>query len=136
MPRRADDRLRLWPKVRLAVRVWRFYIRVRLGLRRSPLPVLVQELARVPVRAEPQPPALLSLAVHRSLRLGPRRARCLTTSLVLYGLLREQGDEAEVVIGLPEQARGHTAHAWVELEHRDVGPPPGRGRHTAMARFP
>jgi Transglutaminase-like superfamily len=136
MPRRADDRLRLWPKVRLAVRVWRFYIRVRLGLRRSPLPAFVQELASIPVRGGRHPPALLSLAVHRSLQLGPLRPRCLTNSLVLFGLLREQGDEAEVVIGLPEQARGHTAHAWVELEHRDVGPPPGRGRHTAMARYP
>ena len=136
MRREADNRLRWGPKVRLAVRVWRFYVRVRLGLRRSPLPVFAQELARIPIRADRHPPALLSLAVHRSLQLGPLRPRCLTNSLVLYGLLREQGDEAEVVIGLPAQARDHAAHAWVELEHSDVGPPPGRGRHTAIARFP
>jgi hypothetical protein len=136
MRRRADDRLRWGPKLRLAVRVWRLYVRVRLGLRRSSLPVFVQELARIPIRADRHSPALLSLAVHRSLQLGPLRPRCLTNSLVLYGLLREQGDQAEVVIGLPAQARDHAAHAWVELEHRDVGPPPGRGRHTAIARFP
>jgi hypothetical protein len=137
MLRRAnDDRLRLGPKVRLAVRVWRFYVRVRLGLRRTQLPALVLELGRTTVRADRHPPALLSLAVHRSLQFGPLRPRCRTNSLVLYGLLREQGDQAEVVIGLPAHARDHAAHAWVELEHRDVGPPPGRGRHTAIARFP
>ncbi len=136
MPRPANERIRLGPKVRLAFRVWRFYLRVRLGLRRSPLPALVRELAVSTARPNRHPPDLLSLAVHRSLQLGPLRPRCLTNSLVLYGLLREQGDQAEVVIGLPPDARTHAAHAWVELDDRDVGPPPGRGRHTAIARFP
>lgn len=132
----ADDRLRFWPKVRLAVRVWRAYVRVKVGLRCSALPRFVRALGRTTARADRLPPALLSLAVHRSLQLGPLRPRCITSSLVLYRLLREQGDEAEVVIGLPPEARGHAAHAWVELEQRDVGPPPGRGRHAPIARFP
>jgi hypothetical protein len=136
MPRTQDDRLRFGPKVLLALRVWRAYMRVRAGLTRAPLPVFVRELGRTGVRADAYPPALLSLAVRRSLQLGPLRPRCLTSSLVLYRLLREQGDEAEVVIGLPAEARGHAAHAWVELGNRDVGPPPGRGRHAPMARFP
>jgi hypothetical protein len=136
MPETADDRLRFWPKVRLALRVWRTYARVRLGRRRSPLPVFVRHLGRTPVHADPHPPALLSLAVHRSLQLGPLRPSCLTNALVLYRLLREQGDSAEVVIGLPPNARDHAAHAWVELDNRDIGPPPGRGSHEAIARFP
>lgn len=136
MRRQADDRLRLGPKVRLAVRIWRRYVRVRIGLRRRHLPALVGELGQTTVRANRHPPALLSLAVHRSLQLGPLRPRCLTRSLVLYSLLREQGDKAEVVIGLPPSARDHAAHAWVELDDRVIGPPPGRGRHTPMARFP
>ena len=131
-----DDRLRFGPKLRLAVRVWRSYLRVRAGLRRSPLPVLVGELGRTPGSASGHPPALLSLAVHRSLQLGPLRPRCLTSSLVLYRLLREQGDQAEVVVGLPLEAHNHFAHAWVELDDRDIGPPPGRGRHAPMGRFP
>jgi hypothetical protein len=98
--------------------------------------VFVRELGRTSVRADRHPPTLLSLAVHRSLQLGPLRPRCLTSSLVLYRLLREQGDEAEVVLGLPASARDHAAHAWVELDDRDIGPPPGRGRHAAIARFP
>lgn len=136
MPSDAGERLRPGPKLRLALRVWRTYVRVRVGLRRSPLPALVRELGRAPVRAGGYPPALLSLAVHRALGLGPLRPRCLTSSLVLYRLLREQADAAEVVIGLPPQAPDHAAHAWVELDDRVVGPPPGRGRHTPIARYP
>ena len=41
----------------------------------------------------------------------------------------------ELVIGLPEQAKDERAHAWVELEGRDVGPPPGRAGHLEMARL-
>ena len=136
MRRRAPDRLRWAPKVRLAVRVWGCYVRVRAGLRRSPLPDLVQQLGQAGERADTHPPALLSLAVHRSLHLGPLRPRCLTSSLVLYRLLREQGDDPVVVIGLPPKALDHEAHAWVELDDRDIGPPPGRGRHEPIARFP
>lgn len=137
MPTRspADERLALAGKVRLALRVWRAYALVRRDLRRKPLPALVRELGRPAFRRDPHPPALLSLAVHRSLRLGSRTPRCLTKALVLYRLLREQGDDVELVIGLPPAARDHAAHAWVELDGRDVGPPPGRGRHAAMARF-
>ena len=121
----------------LALRIWRLYVRVRAGLRRCPLPQFVGELGSVSTRVRHgHPPALLSRAVHRSLYLGPVRPRCLTQSLVLYRLLREQGDEAEVVIGLPPDARDHAAHAWVEMDEHDVGPPPGRGRHVPIARFP
>lgn len=130
------ERLRLAGKVRLALRVWSAYLRVHIGLRRAPLPAFVRELGTTPVRARALPPALLNLAVHRALHLGPLRPRCLTRSLVLYRLLREQGDGAEVVIGLPTRAAGHAAHAWVELDARVVGPPPGRHGHAPIARYP
>ena len=57
------------------------------------------------------------------------------SALVLYRLLREQGDEPELVIGLPQTAADKDAHAWVELGGVDVGPPPGRGTHEELARF-
>ncbi len=44
---------------------------------------------------------------------------------MLYRLLREQGDAAELVIGLPKNPADKSAHAWVELDGVDVGPPPG-----------
>jgi len=136
MPSPRDDRLRFGGKVLLALRVWRTFVRVQTGRRRATLPTFVQELGRARIRRDGYPPALLSRAVHRSLQLGPLRPRCLTSSLVLYRLLREQGDQAQVVIGLPREAHDHAAHAWVELGDRDVGPPPGRGGHAPMARFP
>lgn len=129
----ADAPLDLRAKTRLFLRVWITYAHVRRGLGRGPLPAFVRELGDAPVRAERHPPLLLSLAVHRSLKA--LRPRCLTGALVLYRLLHEQGDPAELVIGLPPDATGHAAHAWVELAGRDVGPPPGRGRHAPMARF-
>lgn len=122
-------------KARLALRIWVAYVRVRYGLARMPLPRLTEHLGSVPGGAPAFHPLLLSRAVDRALRLGSIRPRCLTSSLVLYGLLREQGDAAVLVIGLPREARDHNAHAWVEFGGHDVGPPPGRGAHVEFARF-
>ena len=78
-----------------------------------------------PLRAGGSPPGVF----FRSTRIVARaRARC-------YRLLREQGDEPELVIGLPQTAADKDAHAWVELDGVDVGPPPGRGTHEELARF-
>ena len=55
---------------------------------------------------------------------------------MLYRLLRRQGDPAELVIGLPASPRDKDAHAWVELDGRDVGPFPGRNGHVELARYP
>ena len=131
------SRLSLGEKVRLATRVWVQFAVVSIRVRRQPLPRLVARLASVngsPRR--PYAPATLARAVDRSLRVGSHRPRCLINALVLFRLLREQGDEGEVVIGLPERAANERAHAWVELGGRDVGPPPGRAGHREMARLP
>ncbi len=108
---------------------------MKLGLRRGALPLLARELTEVPGDAMPFRYDMLSRAVDRSLHFGRIRPRCLTSSLVLYTLLHEQGDSAELVIGLPPDAKDHAAHAWVEIDGVDVGPPPGRGRHVELARF-
>lgn len=119
----------------LALRVWKSFVRVRWGLRRKALPVFVHELGQTSRDADRHSAAGLSRAVDRSLRVGSLRPRCLIAALVLYRLLREQGDEPELVIGLPHDPRDHLAHAWVEMAGEDVGPPPGRGTHTTMARY-
>ena len=128
--------LPLRAKAGLALRVWAALARVLVGLRREPLPALVARLGSLP-DAGPQrlPPDRLSRAVDRSLRVGARRPRCLVNALVLYRLLREQGDDAELVIGLPLRPVDKDAHAWVELGGVDVGPPPGRSGHEPLARF-
>jgi hypothetical protein len=120
----------------LAVRIWARFVVVRAMLGRRPLPVLVRRLGQPARRSRRQfSSAFLSRAVNRSLHLGKRRPTCLVSSLVLFRLLREQDDEAELVIGLPSAAATKDAHAWVELDGADVGPPPGRGGHEAFARY-
>jgi hypothetical protein len=123
-------------KVRLALRIWRTYLRVRRGIRRSDLPTAVAKLGSTGSASLPRyPAARLSRAVDRALGPLPDDPTCLVRSLVLFRLLREQGDEAEVVIGLPENPTTKDAHAWVELDGHDVGPPPGRSGHRQMARY-
>lgn len=128
--------LTLLEKLRLAHRIWRSYALVRRRVFREPLPELVATLAEPrPFGLSPYPPPRLSRAVHRTLRVGRRRPTCLVSSLVLFRLLREQGDPAQLVIGLPPASKTHEAHAWIEIDGRDIGPPPGRGGHAELARF-
>jgi transglutaminase superfamily protein len=122
-------------KAGLALRIWALYPRVLVGLRREQLPAFVARLGATGRRRAPHAPDRLARAVDRSLRLGSRQPRCLVGALVLYRLLREQGDEPELVIGLPQTPADKDAHAWVELAGVDVGPPPGRGTHEELARF-
>jgi hypothetical protein len=129
------ERLSLPAKVSLLWEVWRTALRVQLALRRHDLPRVASEIP-VTTSRRPLPPALLGRAISRGLRVGRWRPRCLIRSLVLYQLLREQGDSAELVIGLTEQANSPDAHAWVELGGLDVGPWPGRGMHVELARYP
>ena len=124
-------------RVRLAARIVTSFAVVHAGLRRAPLPDLVTRLAEGPPATWPAiRPIRLSRAVDRTLRIGPRRPRCLILALVLYRLIRAQGDTADVVIGLPIDARDKDAHAWIEVDGRDIGPPPGKGVHEELARYP
>lgn len=122
-------------RVALACHIWRLAAEAAYRLRRDPLPGVVSRYSAVSGGRRRLPPWFLSMAVDRSLRLGGTRPRCLINALVLYRLLHEQGDPAELVIGLPEAAADQRAHAWVELAGRDVGPPPGRSGHTQLARY-
>ena len=132
----AAPRLSLPLKLGLGLKVWASFVQVYIGVKRVPLPRLVQELgssgATSRMRFEPR---RLGRIVERTLRVGPWRARCLFTSLVLYRMLLEQGDRPELVIGLPREPRDKDAHAWIELGGRDVGPPPGRSQHEVLARY-
>lgn len=138
--KRDSGRLGAISKLTLAARICFWYAAVRIGLWGWPLPRLVEQLSRQAKRqASPAPsglePRRLGRIVYRVLRLGPIRARCLYSSLVFYRLLREQGAEPELVIGLPAQATSPDAHAWVELDGAVVGPPPGRLGHKRLARY-
>ncbi len=129
-PLGATEKLRLW------LRIVRWYATVRIRTGREPLPGLAARIGDTgPARGRRLPPRQLAWAVDRTLHIGARRPRCIFNALVLYRLLREQGDAAELVIGLPRNAGDKDAHAWVELDGVDVGPPPGQNGHEPMARF-
>ncbi len=133
---RRSRRLPMGTRVVLAARIWWWFAVIGLHLRRESLPRLVARLGRPPNRrARRIPPQQLGRYVVRRLSVGPLHPTCLVNALVLYRLLHEQGDPAALVIGLPADAIHHQAHAWVELDGLDVGPPPGRGAHVGMARF-
>jgi hypothetical protein len=120
----------------LAARIWYWYFRIRLRLRKRDLVHVVESLGR-PGRATNRPiePRRLGLIVDRALPFPLSRATCLARSLILYRLLRSQGLEPQLVIGLLHQSATHEAHAWIEVDGKDVGPPPG-GRHfVPLARY-
>jgi Transglutaminase-like superfamily len=132
-----ETSLGIQQKALLTARVWWLFFHVHYGLRKHPLPTLVERL-RGTGSAEPRRwvhPVRLGHAVYRVLNVGGLRPRCLVMSLVLYRLVIDQGDQAELVIGLPERPAGHEAHAWVEIAGKSVGPPPGPSGHRELARY-
>jgi hypothetical protein len=122
-------------KASIAIRAWRSFVRVKTDLRRVPLPRLVSELGRDPAPPSGLSPRRLGVVVQKALTVGPVQPRCLISALVLYDLLRREGREPALVIGLPDSPATKDAHAWVELDGADVGPPPGRGTHQELARY-
>jgi hypothetical protein len=122
-------------KLHLLGRIWWCFLQVMFRDPKEPLPEFITRFGDAGGRrANRVPPVRLRRAILRVLRIGPWRPTCLVNALVLYRLLREQGDEAQLVIGLPVEALNHEAHAWIELDGMDLGPFPGN-HHTPLARF-
>lgn len=130
-PRRRSIPAKLW----LVLHISSLFFLVHLELRRHPLPKVVARLARTSARRETIAPRLLGQIVVRVLRVGPYQPRCLIMALVHFRMLAEQGQPAKFVIGLPATAVSKDAHAWIEIGGADVGPPPGRGDHVALAYY-
>lgn len=97
---------------------------IGLGLRLLGLRRLQNLLARLPSKQPDKFPklAVSDLAqVHTRLvqsaaQHGLYRATCLRRSLALWWLLRAQGIETHLRLGVNSGDRGFEAHAWVELE--------------------
>ena len=123
-------------KVRLGGRILSTFVLVHWRLRTAPLPRAVERLARTTRADGPGiEPRRLGRIVHRTLAIAGRRPRCLINALVLFRLLRRQGDVPELVIGLPKDPTDVDAHAWIEIDRQDVGPPPGKDGHEELARY-
>lgn len=129
--------LSLLSKFVLFVRIWFWFLAVHVRLRIDPLPVAVLRLRpRGPSRPPAVAPGRLGSIIARVLTVGGHEPRCLIKALVHYRLLTEQGEPALLVIGIPPSAPDHQAHAWIEINGIDVGPPPGGAGHLALARYP
>jgi hypothetical protein len=125
-------------RARLATRIWSRYVIVKVHLaRRQSLADAIGSLqGRPPAPPTDQEPRQLGRSVVRALSLGRVQPRCLTLALVHMTLLNDNGVRGELVIGLPDGARSPRAHAWIELDGVDIGPPPGRHGHEEMVRYP
>lgn len=132
-----DTRLTLGAKARLVARIWLVYVKVRLTLWRNSLPRAVEILS---TGRRPSHPPLdhlhMARIIDRTLRIRALRPRCLSRSLVLYHLVRQDSASVELVLGLPESLEGHQAHAWVEVGGIDIGPAPGGHGYEELARYP
>ncbi len=124
-------------RARLTTRIWSRYVLVRVALaRRGSLADTVETLRkRPPSSSIDQDPRQLGRSVLRALRLGRLQPRCLTLALVHVSLLNDNGMRGQLVIGLPQEARSPRAHAWIEIDGKDIGPPPGRHGHQEIVRY-
>ena len=72
-------------------------------------------------------PWVIARMVRIAATYGPFPARCLPRAVVLWALLRRQGVDAEIKLGVRRGDRGVEAHAWVELDgvalEQDTGEP-------------
>jgi hypothetical protein len=101
-------------RARLAAEILIAYGRVRLLLRRHPLPeVLVRLRGRSGVAPVAATEARLASAVERVLAFVPADTRCLIRSLVLLAVLERRSVATTLVIGASADA-GFQAHAWIE----------------------
>jgi hypothetical protein len=120
----------------LALAIWTRFLRVKVLLRQQSVAAVAIALGKRPGKARRfRNPLNLGRAVWKALSFGPLRPRCLPVALVHYRLLIEQGLPAQLVIGIPEASESIDAHAWVDIDGLDVGPPPGRGGRLVMARY-
>jgi hypothetical protein len=94
---------------------------VHVGLRLASLKRVQAALARLaPARPTPADDALPGL-IHRAVRTvelaaghGPYPGNCLRQSLVLWWLLRREGIDGEIRLGVRTEGSRFEAHAWVE----------------------
>ena len=123
-------------RTRLAFRIWRRYVVVKVQLSRQPLAESIQTLRdRRPASPIDQGPQQLGRSVVRALTVGRIQPRCLTLALIHMTLLEDNRIPNQLVIGLPKDPRSPRAHAWIEIDGIDIGPPPGRHGHEELVRY-
>ena len=131
----SDRRPTVPAKVFWAIRVYWTWLVVRLRIGRTPLPDLVEQMRGPSRMSLPWSPQRAVANVARLLRVRDAGARCIVASLVGIRMLSRMGWGAELVIGLPSNPVDHSAHAWLEVDGQDIGPPPGGAGYAEIARY-
>src|SRR5262245_27909994 len=104
------------------VRAWWYLLLADLALLALPLPRVAALLRLFKGRQRDGLPAdRLARLVEAAARHHLRPMTCLTRSLVLQALLRRQGIEADLPIGVRQEDGMLRAHAWVEHAGAPVG---------------
>jgi hypothetical protein len=106
---------------RLLLRAWWHLLLVDVALRIVPVTWLLSRTAVVPRRSPSLPPERVGWLLSVARRHSPVRATCLTEALVLARMLRAEGVEATVTIGVACLRGRLRAHAWVEQGGQIVG---------------
>lgn len=119
----------LLPLSTVGRRVWT-YRRIRAALT-ALLPPRLEAPARDPSQAQAIARAV-QIAAGRSL-LQPT---CLDRSLVLWALLRRNGSDADLRIGVRKDGDAFAAHAWVELDGRVLNDSDTVSQHYAPISAP
>ncbi len=69
-------------------------------------------------------------------RYGPYSGNCLSRSLTLWWLLRQQGLESQLRIGVSNAAGRFEAHAWIEYQGVVINDRPDVGEHFGAFDLP
>jgi hypothetical protein len=98
----------------LLVRAWWLLLVVDVALRVVPLTWLLPRDAAGSFRTPPVPPERIAWLLDVARRHSPARSTCLKDSLVLARLLRGEGIDAVLNVGVARGDGIFRAHAWVE----------------------
>ena len=104
----------------LLLYAWCLFPLVALALRILPATRLVPRGPTSSATALSLPVDRVGWLVKVAGRYAPARPTCLTEALVLTWMLRRQGIDTTVRIGVARDARGLRAHAWLEQEGRVI----------------
>jgi hypothetical protein len=103
---------------RLLVRAWWQLLLVGAALRVVPLTWLLLHGVAVRPRMPPMPAERIAWLLEIARRYSPVRSTCLTDALVLVRLLRGEGIDAVLKVGVAHGEGALRAHAWVEYRGR------------------
>ena len=113
-----------WQEQRLLCRAAFLLVLAEVGLRIFPFRDLLNWAQRDSRRNRAvmlTSPERVAWLVEAAARLSWLRSTCLRKALVLYALLKEQDQDARLMIGTTSRRDGFRAHAWVEVDGKSFG---------------